>query len=240
MKPMTHQQLTQETHEALLKYMGVVFDESPKGYHCSIHNIGDVARHIDDARTTIAPKSKKKELISEATIERFILEKDGERRKTTLGLIYAYLAHDGIFIRDESIPTKRRISDKLTDAMFGFFGVEQEEEDQCKNNYSGTYTFYANSEDKKDAARPYVVRGAIRFYHDPANNALAVEERQESMAMKERPDPPDPDEKPLVEIFEGTFFLKLGRLIAMLRSKKTNIPKFYILRVRPGSSRYPT
>ncbi len=169
-------------------------------------------------------------MVSADTVRRFILEahtkEEGKRTRSSVEHIYGFLVYEGQ-IEDKSLPVRPGLEHQGLSAMLReFFSASPEDIRNCKDNIMGTYRFFAVSEDRRSAGRPYVVRGAIRFYHDEVNDALVVEERQEGWPVKE--DHPA-DEKRLVEVFRGYFLAKGERVIAILTRDQNPMPKFYIL-----------
>jgi hypothetical protein len=160
----------------------------------------DVARHVEDEKRNFATDRIARQIISADTVRRFI-QRQGRTNSAKVELLYRFLVWQRL-IEDEAYASRPNIGDGLSTSIWKFFSVEEKAISECKSFVSGTYVFYANSEDRKDASRRYIVRGAIRFYYHEGAKALSVEERQESRPIKEDH---DSDEKRLVELHHGIF-----------------------------------
>lgn len=141
--------------------------------------------------------------------------------------IHVFLVSEGR-IKDTAVKFKKRGDTFQTfSKLCEMFGVSKASLEHSQKDYEGTFRFYANSEDIRDQETPYVVRGAMTFFHDYNNeNDLTAREVQKRYTQMEDEDRPRTE----IERWMGYFFELNGMCVIASRRAGVRIPKMYVLR----------
>jgi hypothetical protein len=183
-----------------------------------------VAAEIDTWKPRIDPTARRPHLVSHDTIRRFLR---GEAITfSRLRVVHRFL----VLVReipDDHVSRAYGNADITFDAMKEYFGITDDRVGECDTLLSGTYEFYAVSEDLRSPGKKYVVRGALRLWQDESSGALLVSEKQERHPTKRQK-----GHAPVArEDWSGYFFMRKDRVVLVLRAWEM-LPKFYILEKR--------
>jgi len=208
-------------------------------------------------RAMVDPDGRRNPPISHDTVSRFL--RGASITRSRLRILQRLLPFlDGTPLGAAPDPTPESAAptgiNSLFPALIDYFKVTETRLKQCRADIAGTYTFHANSEDRADYPDHWLVRGAMKFYHDEKSGELRVEELQRSVEPavtnvanrafrfdETQTHVTDEGHSVIVNVerWAGHYILRQGKVIVILRNIE-NIPKFYILDAVPYGEQNPT
>jgi hypothetical protein len=132
----------------------------------------------------------------------------------SLQIIYNHLVFEGV-AADPLLPWGGISLDPFFRSICDNYGIDSHAIDYTRWQYTGTFSFYAYSEDLKHSDIPYVVRGAISFFYCPKSRALMIKELQGGRRG--------------VEKWFGYFWESGPTCVIIARRLTLHIPKFFVL-----------